>query len=66
MIVYEFKVKAHQNQYTSIDEAIRIGQFIRNKCVRFWMDAPKEEKVNYAAMCRLITRSLAKIKIKSI
>ncbi|MEO3707074.1 transposase [Trichormus azollae] len=38
MIVFEFKAKAKCNQYRKIDEAIRITQFIRNKCLRFWMD----------------------------
>ncbi|MDJ0600600.1 MAG: transposase [Crocosphaera sp.] len=38
MIVYEFKVKAKQLQYQAIDEAIRTAQFVRNKCLRYWMD----------------------------
>ena len=46
MLVFEFKIKAHKHQYSAIDEAIRIGQFIRNKCLRFWMDANQEDKVN--------------------
>ena len=46
MLVYEYKLKAHKHQFLAIDEAIRIGQFIRNKCLRYWLDAPREEKVN--------------------
>ncbi|MFN7528116.1 MAG: RNA-guided endonuclease TnpB family protein, partial [Dolichospermum sp.] len=38
MIVFEFKAKGAKQQYQKIDEAIRITQFIRNKCLRFWMD----------------------------
>ncbi len=38
MIIYEFKVKGKLNQYQAIDEAIRTGQFIRNSCLRYWMD----------------------------
>jgi putative transposase len=38
MIVLEFKVKGKTTQYAAIDEAIRTAQFLRNKCVRFWMD----------------------------
>jgi len=53
MLVYEFKLKAQPNQYQAIDEAIRIGQFIRNKCLRYWMDAIKEKKVNFNSMCKL-------------
>ena len=46
MFVLEFKVKASQNQYRAIDEAIRTGQFVRNKALRFWMDAKGEDKIN--------------------
>ena len=38
MIVLEFKAKGKTTQYEAIDEAIRTAQFVRNKCVRFWMD----------------------------
>lgn len=38
MIVLEFKAKGKTTQYTAINEAIRTAQFVRNKCVRFWMD----------------------------
>ena len=38
MIVFEFKAKGTKQQDQKIDEAIRITQFIRNKCLRFWMD----------------------------
>ncbi|MDJ0723865.1 MAG: transposase [Prochloraceae cyanobacterium] len=38
MIVYEFKLKGKDPQYRLIDEAIRTGQFIRNKALRYWMD----------------------------
>ncbi|MFN6180803.1 MAG: RNA-guided endonuclease TnpB family protein, partial [Dolichospermum sp.] len=38
MIVFEFKAKGTKQQYQKIDEAIRRTQFIRNKCLRFWMD----------------------------
>ncbi len=38
MIVFEFKAKGTKQQYQKINEAIRITQFIRNNCLRFWMD----------------------------
>lgn len=38
MIVLEFKAKGKTTQYTAINEAIRTAQFVRNKCIRFWMD----------------------------
>lgn len=50
MLVFEFKVKATIQQQKAIDEAIRIGQFIRNKCLRLWIDSPREAQVNGATL----------------
>ncbi len=44
MIILEFKVKAKPVQCSAIDEAIRTTQFIRNKCLRFWMENQKVSK----------------------
>ena len=55
MRVIEFKLKTNSHQEIAIQEAIRVGQFIRNKCLRFWMDSTKEDKVNYATLCRFLT-----------
>lgn len=38
MLIYEYKVTGTKKQYAAIDEAIRVVQFIRNKCLRKWMD----------------------------
>ena len=45
MLVLEYKVKAKKLQYLAIESAIKTTQFIRNKCLRYWMDAPKEAKI---------------------
>ena len=50
MLVLEYKVKAKKHQYNAINEAIRTTQFIRNKAIRYWMNAPKEVKVNKVAL----------------
>lgn len=38
MLVLEFKAKGKTTQYKAIDEAIRTAQFVRNKCIRYWID----------------------------
>jgi putative transposase len=38
MLIYEYKIAGLSKQYAAIDEAIKITQFIRNKCLRKWMD----------------------------
>jgi len=55
MIVLESKVKGKQNQYESIDEAIRTTQFIRNKAIRYWMDAPRDLKIDKFALNKYAT-----------
>ena len=41
MITLEFKLKGKETQYRIVDEMIRTFQFVRNKCLRFWMDGEK-------------------------
>jgi len=46
MIVLEMKAVLKTSQCTAIDDAIRTVQFIRNKALRLWMDAKREDKIN--------------------
>lgn len=46
MLTIEYKIKAKKEQLLAVDNAIRISQFIRNKCLRFWIDSKKEDKVS--------------------
>jgi putative transposase len=52
VLIYEYKLVGNKQQYTAIDEAIRVVQFIRNKCVRKWMDehASKNDLQMYCAV----------------
>jgi putative transposase len=45
MFVLEYKIKANKTQQLKIEEAIRTVQFVRNKCLRFWMDSPRDAKL---------------------
>jgi putative transposase len=38
MLILDYKLRANKQQQGAIDEAIRTVQFIRNKCLRKWMD----------------------------
>ncbi|MEO1559404.1 MAG: transposase [Cyanobacteria bacterium J06632_19] len=55
MLVLEYKVKCCNKQYQAIEESIRTTQFIRNKCLRYWMDASKEDKMNRFALNKYST-----------
>jgi putative transposase len=54
MFVLEFKVEAKTKQYQAIDDAIRTAQFIRNKCLRYWMDNKGVDKYDLSAYCRVL------------
>jgi putative transposase len=45
MFVLEYKIKANKSQQLRIEEAIRTVQFVRNKCLRFWMDSLLKAKL---------------------
>ncbi len=38
MLVFEAKLEGTNEQYQSLDEAIRTARFVRNACLRYWMD----------------------------
>ena len=53
MIVREAKLmNGTKEQYLALDEAIRTAQFIRNKCVRHWMDNQGVGKAGLYALCK--------------
>jgi putative transposase len=55
MLVLEYKIKANKQQQSAIEEAIRTVQFVRNKCLRFWMDATIEDQINGFALNKYST-----------
>jgi putative transposase len=54
MLVFEFKTYAKPAQFVAIDEAIRATQFIRNKCIRYWMENPKVSKYDLNKQCAIL------------
>jgi putative transposase len=50
MIVLEFKTYGKTKQFSAIDDAIRTAQFIRNKCIRHWMN---NDNIGQSALQRL-------------
>ena len=44
MLVFEFKAYGKSSQFTAVDEAIRTAKFVRNSCLRYWMDNKKIDK----------------------
>ncbi len=56
MLIYEYKVAGHNAQYAAIDEAIRAAQFIRNKCLRKWMDERGVSRHDLQSYCAVLAR----------
>jgi len=56
MLSYEYKLDGNQQQYQAIDEAIRVVQFIRNKCLRKWMDGRGVSKNALQRYCAVLAQ----------
>ena len=56
MLIYEYKLDGNQQQYAAIDEAIRVVQFIRNKCLRKWMDGRGVSKNDLQCYCAVLAQ----------
>ena len=56
MIVLEYKLEGKQYQFQAIDEAIRTGQFVRNKALRFWMDNKGVNKYDLNKYCAVLAK----------
>src|SRR6202140_3196272 len=56
MLVYAYKLDGTQAQYAAIDEAIRTVQFIRNKCLRLWMDTRGTNRNDLQCYCAVLSK----------
>src|SRR3989475_4088300 len=56
MLMYEYKLDGGKSQYAALDEAIRIVQFIRNKCLRLWMDERSISKNDLQCFCAVLAK----------
>jgi IS605 OrfB family transposase len=56
MLIYEYKLDGGKSQYAALDEAIRVVQFIRNKCLRLWMDSRGINRNDLQCYCALLAK----------
>ena len=54
MLILEYKAYGKDAQFASVDEAIRVAQFIRNKALRYWMDNPGVGKYDLSKQCAVL------------
>jgi len=56
MLVFEAKLEGTKEQYERIDEAIRTARFVRNSCIRYWMDNKGIGKYELSAYCAVLAQ----------
>jgi len=56
MLVFEFKAYGKSNQFSAVDEAIRTAKFVRNSCLRYWMDNQTMGKNDLNKYCAVLAR----------
>ncbi|WP_226587995.1 RNA-guided endonuclease InsQ/TnpB family protein [Microseira wollei] len=54
MLVFEAKLEGVKQQYERLDEAIRTARFVRNRCIRYWMDNKGIGKYELSAYCAVL------------
>ena len=54
MLVFEFKAYGKSAQVTAINDAIRTAKFIRNSCIRLWMDVKGTGKNDLQKYCAVL------------
>ena len=56
MLVFEAKLEGTQQQYQRLDEAIRTARFVRNSCLRYWLDNKGIGKYELSAYCAVLAK----------
>ena len=58
MLVVEAKLKnGTPEQYHQLDEAIKTSQFVRNSCVRYWMDNKGTTRNDLQKLCAVLANN---------
>jgi putative transposase len=57
VLIFEYKLDGTKRQYAVIDETIRVVQFIRNKCLRKWMDERGVSKNDLQCYCARLAKA---------
>jgi putative transposase len=56
MLVFEAKLQGTKEQYGRLDEAIRTARFVRNSCLRYWMDNKDIGRYELSAYCAVLAK----------
>jgi putative transposase len=56
MLVFEAKLEGAKEQYERVDEAIRTARFVRNSCLKYWMENRGVGKYELSAYCVVLAK----------
>jgi len=56
MLVFEAKLRGQDEQYRALDEAIKTARFVRNKCLRYWIDNKGVNGYDLNKYCAVLAR----------
>ena len=59
MLSFEAKLEGTNKQYGQLDEAIRTARFVRNACLRYWMDNKGIGKYDLSAYCAVLAKNFS-------
>jgi len=54
MLVFEAKLRGTDAQYAILDEMIRTARFVRNSCLRYWMDNKGVNRYDLNKYCKVL------------
>ncbi len=54
MLVFEAKLRGTDAQYAILDEMIRTARFVRNSCLRYWMDNKGLNRYDLNKYCKVL------------
>jgi putative transposase len=56
-LIYEYKLDGTNAQYSAIEEAIRTTQFVRNTCLRLWMETRGTNRNDLQCYCAELAKA---------
>ncbi|MFB2921888.1 MULTISPECIES: RNA-guided endonuclease InsQ/TnpB family protein [Aerosakkonema] len=59
MLVFEAKLEGIKQQYERLDEAIRTARFVRNSCIKYWIDNKGIGKYELSAYCAVLAKQFS-------
>ena len=55
MLVFEAKLQGQEEQYRALDEALRTARFVRNSCLKYWMENKGVGRYDLNKYCKVLS-----------